>query len=268
MADYIEGKRPVLEALRSGMPIKEVCLADNLDRDTLVKDILRKCKQRAIPVKDVSRKRIDEMVRASASKATEARQRKTSIKALWPLQRRFPMLRWKRSSLTLMSSSSSIGAPWAILCDHLTDTGNLGAIARSAECVGAAGIVIPNKRSASVTAATYKSSAGAIAHIPVAQVPNIAQAMERLKGAGFWVVAATEHADEVLWDTNLEGRIALVLGNEQRAFLSSCARDRPGVPTPHVRGALLVERSPGFYGLHVRMAEAEPWPRIGSACSS
>ena len=216
MADYIEGKRPVLEALRSGMPIKEVCLADNLDRDTLVKDILRKCKQRAIPVKDVSRKRIDEMVRASASKATEARQRKIADQGVVALAAPFPYVALEEVIAHADEQFEQHRRALVILCDHLTDTGNLGAIARSAECVGAAGIVIPNKRSASVTAATYKSSAGAIAHIPVAQVPNIAQAMERLKGAGFWVVAATEHADEVLWDTNLEGRIALVLGNEQK----------------------------------------------------
>ncbi len=216
MADYIEGKRPVLEALRSGMPIKEVCLADNLDRDTLVKDILRKCKQRAIPVKDVPRKRIDEMVRASASKATEERQRKIADQGVVALAAPFPYVALEEVIARGDEQFERHRRALVILCDHLTDTGNLGAIARSAECVGAAGLVIPNKRSASVTAATYKSSAGAIAHIPVAQVSNIAQAMERLKGAGFWVVAATEHADEVLWNTNLEGRIALVLGNEQK----------------------------------------------------
>ena len=101
-----------------------------------------------------------------------------------------------------------------ILLDHITDAGNLGAIARSAEVVGASGIVIPNKRSAHVTAATYKSSAGAIASMKVAQVANLKQAIDRLKEAGFWVAGASEHAKDTLWKANLKGKMVLVMGNE------------------------------------------------------
>lgn len=74
-----------------------------------------------------------------------------------------------------------------VVLDHVTDAGNFGAIVRSAEVVGAAGVVIPNKRSAEVTVATYKTSAGAVMHLPIAQVPNIARTLEDLKSAGFWV---------------------------------------------------------------------------------
>lgn len=216
MADYIEGKRPVLEALRSGMPIQEVCIADNLERDTLVKDILRKCKQRNVTVKDVPRKRIEAMVRASASKASDDRQRKIADQGIVAVAAPFPYASLEDVIVTSDEQFQRHGRALVVLCDHLTDTGNLGAIARSAECVGAAGIVIPNKRSAHVTAATYKSSAGAVSHINVAEVANIAQAIDRLKEAGFWVVAATEHAHPLLWETNMKGRIALVLGNEQK----------------------------------------------------
>ncbi len=106
------------------------------------------------------------------------------------------------------------GAALVIVLDHITDAGNLGAIARSAEVVGASGIIIPNKRSAHVTAATYKSSAGAISHVNVAQVANIAQTLERFKKEGFWVAGASEHAHDVVWDSNLKGKMVLVMGNE------------------------------------------------------
>ena len=106
------------------------------------------------------------------------------------------------------------GRALIVVCDHITDAGNLGAVARSAEAVGASGLVIPNKRAARVTPATYKSSAGAIAHIPVSQVANIASTLERFKEEGFWVAAASEHASEVVWKANLKGKIVLVLGNE------------------------------------------------------
>lgn len=215
MADHIEGKRPVLEALRSGMPIEEVFFVDNLERDALVKDILRKCKQRQIPVVDVPRKRMDALIAKAAPKAPAERQRKIAAQGVVARAAAFPYATLEDVIALADAQAEEEHRALIVVCDHLTDTGNLGAIARSAECVGAAGIVIPHKRSAHVTAATYKSSAGAIAHIKVAEVANISQALERLKGAGFWVVAATEHADEMLWDTNMEGRIALVVGNEQ-----------------------------------------------------
>ena len=116
--------------------------------------------------------------------------------------------------------------PLVVVFDGVTDVRNFGAIARSAECVGASGIVIPNKRAARVTAATYKSSAGAISHIPVTQVANLVSTIERLKDEGFWVAAATEHASDLIWQSNLKGKIALVMGNEgegvSRLVLENC----------------------------------------------
>lgn len=215
MADYIEGKRPVLEALRSGMPIEEVFLADNLERDALVKDILRKSKQKSVCVTDVPRKRMEELIRKAAPKAPAERQRKIAAQGVVARTAPFPYVSLKEVLDRAEVQAHDTGRALVVVCDHLTDTGNLGAITRSAECVGAAGIVIPKARSAHVTAATYKSSAGAIAHLKVAEVSNIARALEELKDAGFWVVAATEHARPLLWETNMKGRIALVLGNEQ-----------------------------------------------------
>ena len=113
-----------------------------------------------------------------------------------------------------------------VVCDHITDAGNLGAIIRSAESVGAAGLIIANKRAAQVGPVTYKTSAGAVSHLAIAQVANIANTLEVLKDKGFWVAGATEHAEECIWDTNLEGRIVIVMGNEgdgiSRLVLEHC----------------------------------------------
>ena len=116
------------------------------------------------------------------------------------------------------SAEQHDGRALVIILDHITDAGNLGAVSRSAEAVGACGIVIPNKRSAHVEASTYKSSAGAIAHVPVAQVSNLVQTMSRLKEEGFWIAGATEHAKDLIWKSNLKGKIALVMGNEQEGI--------------------------------------------------
>lgn len=113
-----------------------------------------------------------------------------------------------------------------VVTDHITDAGNLGAIIRSAESVGADCVVIPNKRCAQIDGTTYKTSAGALAHMPVVQVPNIASAIEKMKEYGFWVAGASEHADSLIWDANLKGKIILVLGNEgsgiSRLVLEKC----------------------------------------------
>ena len=76
-----------------------------------------------------------------------------------------------------------------VVLDHVTDEGNFGAIVRSAEVVGAAGVVVANARAATVGPGAYKTSAGAVLHLPIAQVPNLARAIDQLKEAGFWACA-------------------------------------------------------------------------------
>lgn len=215
MTEYIEGKRAVIEALRSHVPLTAILLADNVQRDGLVNDILRKAKQQDIPVKDISRKRLDEMSARGSHQGVMAQTKPFEYAALDDV-----------IAAANAHADAHEGSALVVVLDHITDAGNLGAIVRSAESVGACGVVIPNKRAAQVTAATYKSSAGAVSHIPLSLVPNLGQAIERLKKAGFWVAAASEQAKESIWDANLKGRIALVMGNESdgvsRLVLENC----------------------------------------------
>lgn len=215
MADYIEGKRAVIEALRTRVPLSCVLLADNAQRDSLVNDILRKAKQQNVAVKPISRKRLDELSVRGSHQGVMAQTKPFPYASLEDVMAKADAFAQAHEGSTLI-----------VVLDHITDAGNLGAIARSAESAGACGILIPNKRAASVTAATYKSSAGAVSHIPIAQVPNLPSALEKLKRANFWVAAATEQAKELIWDANLKGRIALVMGNEgegvSRLVLETC----------------------------------------------
>lgn len=205
--EYIEGKRPVVEALRGHVPLKCVLLADNVKRDGLVNDILHKAKNLQVPVKELPRKKLDERSERGSHQGVMAEAKPFSYASVSDIL-----------DAAKASYEAHDGRALVVLLDHVTDAGNLGAIARSAEAVGACGIVIPNKRAAHVTAATYKSSAGAISHIPVAQVPNLTATIERLKEAGFWVAGATERASQVVWEANLKGLIALVMGNEQEGI--------------------------------------------------
>lgn len=215
MSDYIEGRRPVIEALRTEVPMKQILMADNVKRDSLITDILRKAKNAGVPVKQISKKKLDEISERGSHQGVIAEAKPYEYVSMTDI-----------INAAEISAATHDGRALVVVLDHITDAGNLGAIARSAESVGAAGIVIPNKRSARVTAATYKSSAGAISHVQVSQVANIVNTIERLKKSGFWIAAATEHASDFIWDANLKGKIALVMGNEgdgvSRVVLEAC----------------------------------------------
>lgn len=101
-----------------------------------------------------------------------------------------------------------------IILDGIQDPHNLGAIIRSAACAGAHGVIIPKDRAARITPTVEKASAGAVETIPVAQVVNIAQAIEDLKKEGFWIYGAADTASASLFDQDLTGNAALVIGNE------------------------------------------------------
>lgn len=215
MADYIEGKRPIIEALRTGVPVKSILMADNVKRDGLIEDILRKAKRAGATVEMVPRKILDDKSDRGSHQGVMAKTKPFPYAGIGDIV-----------GAAEASAANNDGRALVVILDHITDAGNLGAISRSAEAVGACGLIIPNKRSAHVEASTYKSSAGAIAHVPVAQVSNLVQAINRLKEEGFWVAAATEHAQDLIWDTNLKGKIALVMGNEHegvsRLVLENC----------------------------------------------
>lgn len=203
MAEYIEGKRPVLEALKVGVPAKCLYVADGLKGDKVVDDVVRRAHKAKISVKQVKRPELDK------------RSERGSHQGLM-----LETLSYQYSSVNEIiiaankRAQANDGKALIVILDHITDAGNLGAIARSAEVVGASGIIIPNKRSARVTAATYKSSAGAVAHIKIAQVGNISQIIDSLKKENFWVAGASEKASQCIWDAPLAGRLALVMGNE------------------------------------------------------
>lgn len=104
-------------------------------------------------------------------------------------------------------------ADFLILLDGIEDPHNLGAIMRTAECVGASAVVIPKRRSTGLTETVAKTSAGAIEYLPCVRVTNIAQTIEEIQSKGFWVCAADMDGEE-LWSCDLKGKIAIVIGNE------------------------------------------------------
>jgi 23S rRNA (guanosine2251-2'-O)-methyltransferase len=110
--------------------------------------------------------------------------------------------------------------PRALLAvlDRVTDPRNLGAVCRSAECAGATGVVVPSHGAAVVTPAVARSSAGAIEHLPIAVVTNLARYLEEVKGPNLWAYGAAAEAETTMWDVDLTGGVALVLGAEGKGL--------------------------------------------------
>lgn len=212
--EYIEGRRAAAEALRTGFPVKRALVADAEGRrDAALAQLVDQLRGANIPVGYVATEQLDALSSHGAHQGIALEVGAFPYADLADI-------------IARADAACGTGPALVVVLDHVTDAGNFGAIVRSAEVVGAVGVVIANKRAAEVTVATYKTSAGAVMHLPIARVPNIARALEDLKAAGFWTVGASEHAEGNCWDAPLTGRIALVMGSEgagiSRLVLETC----------------------------------------------
>lgn len=196
--DIIEGRNAVQEALRAGRAIDKVYIARG-EADRTLGHIAGMARDRGITVSDCDRRKLDAM------SVTKAHQGVIAVCAV----------REYASLEDILKVAQERGeAPFVVVCDEISDPHNLGAIIRSAECVGAHGVVIPKHRSAGLTAVVGKTSAGAAEHMAVARVANIASALDELKKQGLWVYGAAAEGSSEMWRTDLTGPIALVIGSE------------------------------------------------------
>jgi len=194
--DIIAGRNPCMEALRSGMQIEQIFYASG-EKSGSLPAILEKARKLNIPAKEVHPAKL---------KALCGNDNHQGI----VLQRSYA------SEMTLEELLSAVPKDQGllVLCDSIEDPHNLGAIIRSAEAAGAQGVICPRRRSAPVGAVCYKASAGACAHLPLVRVPNLVQAAEQLKQAGFWLYAA-EAGGQPATETPMADRsVALVIGSE------------------------------------------------------
>jgi 23S rRNA (guanosine2251-2'-O)-methyltransferase len=124
---------------------------------------------------------------------------------------------------------AAVERPLLVCLDQVTDPHNLGAVVRSAEGAGATGVVVPSHGSARVTPAVSRASAGAVEHMPIAVVPNLARFLTEVKGADLWVWGAASEGGSPLWETDLDGGVAFVLGAEGRGLRPLVRRACDGI---------------------------------------
>ena len=197
-SDLIEGRRACAEALEVGVPIRRALVAETRgEQDATLERLVHTLEGAGVRVEEVPRARLDKLSSHGAHQGIMLETEPFSY-----------------ATFEDVVSAAGEGDALVVLLDHVTDEGNFGAIVRSAEVVGAAGVVVANARAARVGTAAYKTSAGAVLHVPIARVANLARAIDELKDAGFWVGAASEHARDDVWHAPVEGRFCLVMGSE------------------------------------------------------
>ena len=196
--EYIEGRNAVIEALRAGRAIDKIYIAKG-EVDQTLGHIASKARAQGVVVVETDRRKLDAMSQTHAHQGVVAL---CAVKDYCTVE-------------DLLQRAEEKGeAPFLVMCDEISDPHNLGAIIRTAECVGAHGVIIPKRRSAGLTAVVDKASAGAAEHLPIARVPNLSAAIETLKKAGVWVYGAAAEGSSPLWNTDLTGSICLVIGSE------------------------------------------------------
>ncbi|HEY6358101.1 MAG TPA: 23S rRNA (guanosine(2251)-2'-O)-methyltransferase RlmB [Vicinamibacterales bacterium] len=207
--ETIVGIHPVSEALTAGEPVRSVIVAKHRENDPSIKAITDAARRAgaAVRVEPVSWFR----------RFGDARHQ--HVAAVLP---EFSYADWAATRRRLAEKSTAL----IVVADHVEDPQNLGAIMRSAEAVGADGLIIPDRRSAGVTAATRRAAAGAASHLAVARVPNLVRALEELKEAGYWVTGLATGPSAVPY-TSIDylGKCVLVVGGEGKG-LSRLASER------------------------------------------
>ena len=196
--DLIEGRNAVTEALRAGRSIDKIYIAKG-EVDKALGHIASKAREKGIVVVEADRRKLDAM---SVTKAHQGVVAMAAVKEYCSVD-------------DILAIAEQRGeSPFIILCDEISDPHNLGAILRSAECVGAHGVIIPKRRSAGLTSIVDKTSAGAAEHMAVARVSNLPAAIKELKEKGLWIYGTAMDAPNTLWGTDLTGPVCIVIGSE------------------------------------------------------
>ena len=202
MDNTIEGRNPVLEALKSGRPINKILLVKNSERHGTIAEILHLAQQKGVLVEYIERQAVDRLSQMSQSGANQGVIALTSAKEYADLD-----------ELLAIPARKGQNAFFIIL-DGLEDPHNLGAIIRTADAAGAHGVIIRERRAVGLTPVVEKASAGALEYVPVARVANISQTIETLKKNNIWVVGIDQSGDTGYTKIDYKPATAVVIGAE------------------------------------------------------
>jgi 23S rRNA (guanosine2251-2'-O)-methyltransferase len=206
--DVMYGIHVVEEALNAGEALRAIHVSDERKRDPLLRKIIGDAKERNVPVRFEERSFFMQLPFKTHQ----------GVIAIAPP--------FEYASLHDILSKRSGTHAFLVLLDHLTDPHNVGAIIRSAECFGADGVVLPERRSAGVNATVRKAAAGAAEHLPIARIANINEAIRQVKKAGVWVVGADAGPESIaLEQADFDRDLAVVIGAEGEGLAQLVRRE-------------------------------------------
>ncbi|MBQ6950574.1 MAG: 23S rRNA (guanosine(2251)-2'-O)-methyltransferase RlmB [Clostridia bacterium] len=205
--NLLSGRNPIREAIKNNRDIEKLMVAKG-DLSATAREIIAMARDKHIPIQTVERSRLDEI--------TKNHQGMLAFASAY---------RYYDVEDMLAEAEEKGEAPFLVILDGVTDPQNLGAIIRTAACVGAHGVIVPERRAVGLTPSAVKASAGAIETVKVARVTNLTRTLEMLKKQGIWLYAA-DMVGEDYRSVNFEGPCAIIIGAEgegvSRLVLETC----------------------------------------------
>jgi 23S rRNA (guanosine2251-2'-O)-methyltransferase len=206
--EMIYGTRAVMEAIIAGKIIEKVMIQSGLSND-LIRELITTAREKNVPVVFVPQEKL---------KRVSSKNHQGVLCVLSPVT--FASL-----DNIIQHAFSEGRDPFLLILDRITDVRNFGAIVRTAECSGVDAIIVPERGSAPITGDAMKTSAGALNHVPICRERDLKRTIKFLHESGIRVVACTEKTEAVLYDVNLAGPVALILGSEEDGISDTLLRD-------------------------------------------
>lgn len=196
--NFIFGTRTVLEAIDAGKEIEKVFIQKGLQND-LIKELISKMKSLKIPFSQVPLEKLNRLTKKNHQGV---------ICFISPIQ-------FSSLDHIIESAYSSAKDPFLVILDRITDVRNFGAIARTMECVGADALVIQSRGNALIGGDAMKTSAGALNILPICREENLKECIKNLRASGITIVGCTEKTDKLIYEADLNGPLAIILGSEE-----------------------------------------------------
>lgn len=197
--EWVAGRNPVLEALQAGVPVKGVWIAEGAEKDNRLRDILKLAADDGTALMQVTRAELDRLTGGAVHQGVALQ---------------LPEFSYAHPD-DLLADALEVDQPLVVALDQVTDPRNLGAIVRSAAAFGAVGVLIPERRSAGMTAAAWKTSAGAAVRLPIARATNLNRSLKAFADAGFTLAGLDGDGDVDIADLpGADGPLVLIVGSE------------------------------------------------------
>ncbi|HNP95729.1 MAG TPA: 23S rRNA (guanosine(2251)-2'-O)-methyltransferase RlmB [Cyclobacteriaceae bacterium] len=206
--ETIFGTRAVIEAIKAGREIEKIFIQTGLNND-LVKELISIAREKSISLSFIPQQKLN----------------KLSNKNHQGVVCMLSVVQYSKLEDLIDKAYSDGKEPFFVILDRITDVRNFGAISRTADCAGITGIIIPDKGNAPITGDAMKTSAGALSFLPVSRVSDLKKTIADLKSNGIRILACTEKASQTLYETDLQGPLAIIMGSEEDGISQALIKD-------------------------------------------